>query len=86
MANIKLDPEAVYAVVVRQLESWVASLPEADRDRTFAMGASATGSSAVTPQAIVDNVKAGTPLGEQFLNHYAGLAIASEFRKFGSRS
>jgi hypothetical protein len=73
-AKFALNPEQVQSHVVRQLENWVSSMPEAERSEPFVEAAG--GHVALSPLEILQNVQDGTDLGVELMEHAVALAVS----------
>lgn len=74
--NFEIDSNAVHALVVQQLESWVAGLPVSERTKPF-VAAGEPGGAALSPTDILQHVQGGTDLGNQLLQHAVALAVTT---------
>lgn len=84
MPKIMLNGDKVQQLVVNQLESWVASLPEADQNAPFVT--SAGPNSSLSPLQILNEVRDGTPLGVQLMESAYSLNVISGFRSNRSKA
>ena len=71
---INLDVEKIHSHIVRQLESWVETMPSAMQRRPL-VGFAAEGEE-LTPRDILRHVREGTDFGNQFVEHAAGLVFS----------
>jgi hypothetical protein len=68
---VALDEDRIRKIVVRQMTSWLATLPE--EARTQPMFAAADGSDALSPADMLNHISQGTPLGNRLLEEAIGL-------------
>jgi hypothetical protein len=74
MPKFSIDTDQVHTYLVRQLESWVASMPKAAQNEPFVT--TADGDLNLSPREILQHVEKGTDLGEKLMEHAAALAMA----------
>jgi hypothetical protein len=77
-AKISLDN--IHTYFVRQLENWVNSLPDKERDKPF-VGTAGSEGVELTPKQMVHHVRELTPLGVELFENAAALRMSANARK-----
>jgi hypothetical protein len=73
-----LNVDNIHSLIVRQLETWLDTMPPTMRDKTivgFADGCE------LTPRELVHHVRDNTELGEKFVEHAGALAYSAAIMK-----
>ncbi len=71
-----IDNEALRADILRKLDAWVEEMPEPDKPMiTFASATAPSQLETVSARQLIEHVRSGTELGEEFVERWFRLAL-----------